>query len=144
MNLEAIPLGILLGIIVSLFGWLVAHYLASARDRKNRERELRISVLSEAYLALVRIGIDGALLFKDKDGQLVTNVESAENAIAMIHLYGTKSMSGLATTYAKDMSSGKGDCTKLVNEIRKYIRTELGLTDINTRPHYLSVKVKNA
>lgn len=136
-----LPISILLGIAVSISGWLVVHHLAGNRDRKNRERELRIEVLSEAYLALVRTGIDGSLIYKDAKGLIVNNSKNAEDAIAMIHLYGTEAMSVKASEYSRDISKGNADCTILVNEIRKFIRNELGFSDLESEPNYLSVKV---
>ena len=132
---------ILFTALIAVIGWVVAHRLTSARDLANSRRNARIEALTICYKALVRSGIDGVMLKRDSSGKLVNNAIPVEDAIALIHLHGNDEQSELASAYAKQIGQAKsGDSTKLVNSLRKDIRSMLGTTDLATEPHYLSIK----
>jgi hypothetical protein len=81
------------------------------------------------------------MLKRDSSGKLVNNAIPVEDAIALIHLHGNNQQSELASAYAKQIDQTKsGDSTKLVNALRKDIRSMLGTKDLAAEPYYLSIK----
>jgi len=132
---------ILFTALIAVVGWVAAHRLTSARDLANSRRNAGIDALTTCYKALVRSGIDGVMLKRDSTGKLINNAIPVEDAIALIHLHGNEQQSQLASAYAKQIGQDKsGDSTKLVNALRKDIRSMLGTKDLAAEPHYLSIK----
>jgi len=133
----------ILTILTVAIGWIIVHQFTSIRDLKNFRRNSRIDALTNYYMALIRSGLDGPMLKLDSDGKLVNNAISVENAIALIHLHGNEQQSELANAYVKQIEKdGSGDLTKLIDTLRKDIRTMLGSRDLVSIPHYLRVKSK--
>lgn len=131
----------LLTLAAAGFGWWVVHRLNSARDRINSERTARITELSRVHSALVRAGIDGALSYKDLDGNVVFTHREVEDAIGKIYLYGTAEQIALAQAYVLSWSEGQGaDGTKLVDSLRNHIRDSLGLSAATGPLQYLRVR----
>ncbi len=131
---------IIVAVIIAVIGWIIAHNFTSARDVKNAQRATRVEAFTEAYKALARSGLDKELLPKDKDGKVINKAIPVENAIAIIHLYGTEKQSQMASKYALDFVNNRGaDCTELVNSLRKTIREYLGGEDLKNMPIYLVV-----
>lgn len=133
-------LQVTVGVVLAILGWVIGHRFTSARDVKNSQRSIRVASLAEAYRALVRSGIDGVMLKRDADGAVINGARPVEDAIALIHLYGSQEQSTLASKYATQVSAeGGGDATELVNALRKDIRENLGGDDVEGQPRYLRV-----
>ena len=99
-----------------------------------------MAALAEAYKAIVRAGIDGVMLQRDKGGEIVSGAKAVEDAIVLIHLYGTQEQSDLASKYAQQVAkSGGGEGAELANALRRDIRENLGGCDIEGTPSYLRV-----
>jgi hypothetical protein len=90
-------LKIIIAVIISVIGWVIAHKFTSARDVKNAQRTTRVEAFTEAYKALIRSGLDKELLPKDQNGKIINKAIPVENAIAIIHLYGTEKQSQMAS-----------------------------------------------
>lgn len=135
-------LKIFIGFVIACIGWVTVHFFTSRRDVANLQRAIRNSALAEAYRALVRAGIDGVMVYKDRDGEIVNGAKAVEDAIALIHLYGSIEQSILASKYAQAVSSNNSaDVTIIVNVLRKDIRSALGLCEIEKTPIFLKVAV---
>jgi hypothetical protein len=133
---------LLILVISGAIGWVVAHHFTAKRDIKNSQRSIRIEALTEAYKILVRSGIESSIVKWDQHGKVNDLPTKIEDAIALIHLYGTSLQSKLADEYTIQMSTkNHADSTKLVNEIRRDIREGLGGNDLETTPHYLKITV---
>lgn len=129
-------------VCVAAAGWIAAHWFTSRRDRKNAERSVRLNALSEAYYAFVRSGIAGSFTKKDYDGNLLPVAQDVERAVATVHLYGTPGQSELANEYvAKLQDQQHGNATALVDSLREYIRSSLGLAKLPKTPHYTRIEV---
>jgi hypothetical protein len=127
-------------VVLAVVGWLVAHYFTSKRDTANSRRAVRIDALSACYKVFVRSGIDGVMLKKDKAGNLINNAIPIEDAVALIHLYGSQEQSDMASAYAKQVAdTSTGTSTALVNSLRWDIRRMLGQPDLSLEPTYLRV-----
>jgi hypothetical protein len=135
---------IIVGAVVAVIGWLIAHHFSSKRDVRNSQRAIRMAALAEAYKAIVRAGIDGVMLQRDKGGEIINGAKAVEDAISLIHLYGTQEQSDLASKYVQQVAKfGKGEGTELVNALRRDIRENLGGCDIEGTPSYLRVNFKD-
>ena len=122
-------------------GWWIVHRLNSARDRVNAERLVRTTQLSKAHAALVRAGIDGALIYKDHEGKVVSSSKDVEDAIGIIYLYGTPDHVKLACEYVQSLDeTQKADAKELVESLRNHIRKSLGLKSVAEPVKYLRVK----
>lgn len=136
--MELLQVGV--GVILAVLGWVIGHWFTSKRDVKNSQRTIRISALTEVYKALVRCGTDGVMIKRAQDGSITDDAKHVEEAIALIHLYGTQQQSLLASKYVNRVASvGSGSLTELVDALRKNIRESLGGIDIEGQPNYLKV-----
>jgi phage FluMu protein Com len=130
-------------IATAVTGWLVAHHYTSRRDTKNSRRLTRIEALSSCYKALARAGIDGVMVTKGPDGKAINKAIPVEDAIALVHLYGSQEQSDLASEYAQQVAETQnGDSTKLVNCLRRDVREMLGEPDLSHDPIYLRITLK--
>jgi|SRR5690625_318655 len=133
---------IIFTVAVAAFGWWITHYYTSKRDTEKSRRSARIKALSTAYKALVRAGIDKRLVYKSKDGIIHNEAVPVEDAIAIIHLYGNKEQSKLASQCAKQFEeTNKGIFNDLVYSLRKDIREMLGEEDLVEPPLYLKISL---
>ncbi|HGF7228226.1 TPA: hypothetical protein AB5B86_003675, partial [Vibrio cholerae] len=53
---------VIVSILLAVFGWVVGHKLTSQRDIRNKQRELRVKYLLEAYEVLMVLGRNGKIL----------------------------------------------------------------------------------
>ena len=140
--MELLQVGV--GVVLAVVGWVIGHRFTSERDVKNSQRAIRVRALAEAYTALVRSGTDGVLIKREEDRSITNGAKPVQDAIALIHLYGTQEQSALASKYAGQMEKeGGGEVTELVNALRKDIRESLGGSDIEGQPHYLKVTFRD-
>jgi hypothetical protein len=129
-------------VLTAGIGLIITHWFTSQRDRKNAERLRRLDGLSKAYFSFVRSGIQKDLVKKDLDGKLLPTARDIEDAIAIIHLYGTNSQSKMANTYANQMATTRtANSTVLINSLRETIRADLSLSQLETTPAYLSIEI---
>ncbi len=130
---------ILFAVFIAVVGWIAAHHFTAKRDLNNSRRLARIEALSSCYKIFVRSGIDGVLI-KKNGSEVVDRAGDIEDAILMIHLYGSQEQSELANQYVNDMSTNQNaDSTKLVDSLRKDIRGMLGEQDFLSKPSYLKI-----
>lgn len=135
-------LKIAFAVAIAVAGWIVAHRYTSKRDTNNSRRATRVDALSTCYKALTRSGIDGVMVIADESGKAINRAGPVEDAIALIHLYGSQEQSDLASDYARQVADTKhGDSTRLVNCLRCDIRRMLGESDLNGVPSYLKISV---
>ena len=122
MNFQLlIPL--LITAIVTIAGWYIVHLFATKRDRKNKQKELIINYLIEAWRKL-----EYASNRKD-----VNAVEYVEKPIADIQLFGTKKQIELAIKIANELAETRGtNLIELLTELRQDLRRELNLEKIDT------------
>lgn len=129
-------------VVTAVLGWVIAHHFTSRRDRDNSRRSTRIEALSFCYKALVRSGIDGVMVIKGGDGKLINRAGPVEDAVALIHLYGSQEQSCLATEYARQVAqSQNGDATELVKSLRNDIRRMVGEAGLSSDPTYLRITI---
>jgi hypothetical protein len=121
MNLQLLfPL--LITAVVTICGWYFVHLLAAKRDRRNKQRELRINYLIEAWRKL-----EYASNRKD-----VNAVEFVEKPVADIQLFGTKKQIELTIKIANELAETRGtNLIELLTELRKDLRRELNLEKID-------------
>ncbi|WDE02600.1 hypothetical protein [Thalassomonas actiniarum] len=106
-------------IIFVVIGWVVAHKLTSQRDIKNKQREIRIQYLLEAYEALMVAG---------RNRTILPNYEQVERAVFLLEMFGTPSQVELSRKFTKEMAeNNNSNFTELVVEIRNFVRNELDL-----------------
>jgi hypothetical protein len=136
-------LTMIVGVVTACFGWIAVHMFTSRRDIANAQRAIRNSALAEAYRAMVRAGLNGVLIYRDRDGTVVNGAKAVEDAIALVHLYGSKEQSMLATKYAETVGGGgSADLTALVDSLRKDVRSALGLSELDETPKFLKVAIR--
>ena len=105
--------------LAAVIGWVVAHKLNAARDVRNKQREIRLKYLSEAYDVFIELG---------RNVDILGNYREVERAISYIHLYGNTKQVELCDKFVNDIAlSGSANHTESVVEVRNFIRSELGL-----------------
>lgn len=120
--------------LAAVIGWVVAHKLNAARDVRNKQREIRLKYLSEAYDVFIEIG---------RNVDILGNYREVERAISYIHLYGNTKQVELCDKFVNDIAlSGSANHTELVVEVRNFIRSELGLRVLSTKLNLLKVTPK--
>jgi len=112
-----IPL--LITTVVAVAGWFAAHRLAASRDRANKRREMRVSVLIEAYRVL------------EFSVQRAYNAESSppiERALADVLLLGSPVQTETALRMMRQFGTTQSvDWGPLLLDLRRDIRAELKL-----------------
>ena len=118
MNIDLlIPL--LVTAVVAIAGWLVAHRFAANRDRANKQRDVRISYLIQAYRDL-------GMAASRKLGS--EHFKKLESAFHDIQLFGTPSQLELLHAATKRWeSTGGADVHLLLGDPRDDLRRELNL-----------------
>ncbi len=120
--------------VVAVIGWVVAHKFNAERDIKNKQREIRIKYLSEAYDVFIELG---------RNVDILGNYREVERAIGYIYLYGNSKQIELCEKFISDLTtSGNANHTDLVIEIRNFIRSELGLKVLSTKLNLLKITPK--
>ncbi|ASK19835.1 MULTISPECIES: hypothetical protein [unclassified Halomonas] len=120
--------------LAAVIGWVVAHKLNAARDVRNKQREIRLKYLSEAYDVFIELG---------RNVDILGNYREVERAISYIHLYGNTKQVELCDKFVNDIAlSGSANHTELVVEVRNFIRSELGLRVLSTKLNLLKVTPK--
>lgn len=112
------------GIIVALAN----HLLTKHRDVIKQKSDLRISYLIESWKNIERAS---KTTDRSRD-QILDLYDGLEDALASITLLGTRNEVQLAERLAQEMAKGPGaDSTGLINGLRKSLRKELGLEQVN-------------
>ncbi|AYF32790.1 hypothetical protein CUU95_02645 [Vreelandella alkaliphila] len=120
--------------LAAVIGWVVAHKLNAARDVRNKQREIRLKYLSEAYDVFIELG---------RNVDILGNYREVERAISYIHSYGNTKQVELCDKFVNDIAlSGSANHTELVVEVRNFIRSELGLRVLSTKLNLLKVTPK--
>lgn len=116
-----IPL--LITAVVTIFGWYIVHLFAAKRDRKNKQRELRVNYLIEAWRKLEY----------SANRKNVDMTEYIEKPIADIQLFGTKKQVELSIKIAHELAEQQeSSLIDLLTELRKDLRRELDLEQLIT------------
>ncbi|EOW9093111.1 hypothetical protein ACPFUQ_003704, partial [Vibrio cholerae] len=123
---------VIVSILLAVFGWVVGHKLTSQRDIRNKQRELRVKYLLEAYEVLMVLG---------RNGKILLNYKEVERAVFIIEVFGTKEQIELTRRFTKEMAeNSNSNFTELVVCIRDYIRDELGLDNIGEGINMLRIE----
>lgn len=108
---------------VAVIGWFVGHHFSSKRDRENKQRDIRISYLIQAYRDL------------DMAASRPSNSEQFKKLEAAFHdiqLFGTDSqLSELHAATERWKSAGGTDLNRLLCDLRDDLRKELNLEKTN-------------
>lgn len=109
--------------IITIVGWYIVHLLSTKRDRRNKQRELRINYLIEAWRKLEYAS----------NRKEINATEYVEKPIADIQLFGTKKQIELSIKIANELAETKGsNLIELLTELRQDLRKELNLEKIET------------
>lgn len=104
---------------IVIIGWLFAHKFASNRDRRNKQREIRISYLVEAYRDI------GLAASRDKNSDQFKKLESAFHNI---QLFGSSSqLDKFHAAVDRWKIDGGADLSPLLSDLRDDLRNELDL-----------------
>lgn len=121
----------IVAVFLAVVGWVIGHRLNANRDIKNKQRELRIQYLVEAYHTFVELG---------RNVDILSNYKDVERAIYFIHLFGAPSIIDLCDKFVEELTGSKrADQTKLVVEIRNLIRRDLGMEDVGHGIKFLKI-----
>jgi hypothetical protein len=120
--------------IIAVFGWVVANYFTSRREVKNKQREIKVKYLIEAYQKL-----ENCILRDLKDVG-----KDLESSVANIQLFGSEKQIKLAKKIANDISkNGSADLESLLKSLRTDLRKELQLSENDSNVQFLRMKTHN-
>ncbi len=109
----------LIGAAVVVFGWHKSHQLTSERDQRNKRRDLRLTMMLDAYRALANSA------HRPLVGDAALEVE---RALESIQLLGTPKQIDLAQRLVRDFAEHQGvDWQPLLVELRTSLREDLAL-----------------
>ena len=109
----------LVGAAVVVIGWHRSHRLAAARDQFNKRRDLRLTMMLDAY---------GALATSAHRAFAGDTALEVEKALESIQLLGTPTQIGLAHNLVKEFAANQGvDWQPLLMDLRASLREELAL-----------------
>jgi hypothetical protein len=116
-------LKIIITICLAVIGWLIAHSFTAKRDLKNKQREISITHLINAYRILTNDVANRELTDERK--------EKLENILADIQLFGSKEQVELAKNLAVTVAAGdQFELNPLINSLRNDLRQELNLPKV--------------
>ena len=121
----------LIGAAVIILGWHKSHQLASVRDQENKRRDLRLTMMLDAYRALANSAhrpFVGDIAFE------------AEKAIESIQLLGTPRQIELAQQLVAEFAEHQEiDWKPMLLELRESLRRDLNLEKAGGRLQHLRV-----
>jgi len=126
-----IPLLITSG--VTIFGWFIIHVLISNRDRINKQRDLKINYLIEAWRKLESAS--------NRENKITSEQESdIESAIADIQLFGSKKQIVLARKFVEEFVKNKtAELNELLHELRQDLRKEINLEETTEKISHIRI-----
>ena len=112
----------LIGAAVVVYGWHKSHQLTSDRDQMNKRRELRLTMMVDAYRALANSA------HRPFTGTWALEVEKA---LESIQLLGGPAQIDLAQRLVREFAARQEvDWQLLLKELRDSLREELGLEKV--------------
>ena len=126
---------LLITTFVAIVGWYVAHHQSVIRDRKNKQRDVQVQYLIEAYRRLESAGSRSAREM-DRYGH------DFESAIADIQLFGTVDQARMAKDLVTAIAEKRPDASTgpLLLSLRDDLRRELNLDHVKEEPVHFRVK----
>ena len=115
----ALLIPLLVTTAVAIIGWFVAHRFTTNRDRANKQRDIRITYLVQAYrdIGMAASRVPNSEQFK-----------KLESAFHDIQLFGTPSqLDKLHAATERWKSTGGADMNVLLSDLRDGLRQELNL-----------------
>lgn len=123
----------LIGAIVIIVGWKVAHKQQLERDIEAKRLEMRIQYLIEAYRRLE---------FSSNRPLTPQLVPDFERAIADIQLFGSVEQVVMVQKIAKDFADkGTADLNLLLRDLRDSLRQEIDLGEVS--PNLVHLRISN-
>ena len=114
---------IIVTILVAVIGWLIAHHFTSKRDVANKQRELSVQHLVNAYRVLTN-----DVSHREPNDE---RRKKLENILSDIQLFGSEQQIKLAQQLAIDVAEGKVfELDPLINCLRNDLRKHLGLSSV--------------
>ena len=129
-----IAVSVLVSPVIAIMGWFVANNHATKRDRRNKQRDIRVQYLINAYRHLEAIASRGSDIDRYAD--------NFESAIADIQLFGCPLQVQMAQELATSIASRSQDSSTgpLLLALRDDLRRELGLEKVGVEPVHLRIK----
>lgn len=108
---------------LAIIGWFVGHHFSTKRDRENKQRDIRITYLVQAYRDL------GMAADRPPNSEQFKKLESAFHDI---QLFGTQSqLDELHAAKERWKSPGEKQLKLLLSDLRDDLRKELNLPKTN-------------
>jgi hypothetical protein len=121
---------IYIGSLVIIIGWFVAYFFGKRQNVINKQREVRIHYLINAWQLIERVA-------NRKDNELNKNLEIA---VAEIQLFGSKKQIELVQKFAEEFANNSsGNVLGLLIDLRKDLRKELNLEEVPDEFKFLRV-----
>ncbi len=128
MEIDIEYLKIIIGVCLAFLGWWFSFYIKDKIGFKSKTREKRIDFLINTYLKLEN---------SIKRDPKVVGLD-LERVFAEIQLMGNEEQIFLSKQLIIDLSeNGSMDLEELLKSLRKDLRNELGLKEIDNRIQYL-------
>ncbi len=126
-------LNIVITAIVAFLGWVVVDQLNRDRDRQNKLRDIRMQYLITSFKYLSDASNRP---YSPESAQYHRNIESA---IADIQLFGTEDQIILVNTFIDESCKTEASLDGLLNDLRKELRKELGLSQLQGNVRWLRI-----
>ena len=122
MNLELF-LPLLVTAFVAIAGWFVAHRFSTDRDRANKQRDIRVNYLIQAYRDI------GMAAQRPPNSEQFKKLESAFHDV---QLFGTPAqLAKLQSAIVVWKTDGGADMNDLLSDLRDDLRKELNLPKLD-------------
>lgn len=117
--------------LITIAGWVILHIFSKHRDNRNKEKELRLSYLIDAWRKLEYAA----------NRPNIDKVEYIERPIADIQLFGTIYQIELAQHFTDEIVlKNNANLNSLLEELRKDLRKELKYDEAPLKIRYLRFK----
>jgi len=119
---------------ITIVSWFAISYLTSEREKKNKQTEIKIKYLVDAYRDIS--------IFITRENHKCITVEvhnNFERAIRDIQIYGSLDEIQLVNDYVMNINKKGYNIDPLLNKLKNNLRTTLNLEPNDTPTHWVMI-----
>jgi hypothetical protein len=118
--------------VITILGWLIISRLTYHRDEKNRQKNIQIEYLVNAYRDI------GIFITRHSNQCLTTDIYlKFEIAVRNIQIYGQPEEIELLHDYINNLQTNNYSVDPLLNKLRDNLRESLDLDEVDSNTYWI-------
>ncbi len=131
-NCTQLNSGIFIPAVITILGWLIISKLTYSRDEKNRQKNIQIEYLVNAYRDI------GIFITRQSKNCMTTDIYlKFEIAVRNIQIYGDPEEIKLLQEYIDNLKTQDYSVDPLLNKLRDNLRKSLKLSKIESNTYWV-------